>query len=704
MSRAARAWALAAASGASVAVLAAASGASAAPASLTVETASGGTAAAATALGRSGLRVQRRLGTRLQVVADPARARSLSRLPGVTGVREATTAYGDLAPPARAMSQGLARTGADILGRSANGGAGLVIAILDLGFGSGIEALQRAGELPPPARLGTVSFDAASGLAGTNAYGNRTNHGELVAQTVYDYAPRARYIFANYHSEADFVAAVEHLITLRPDIVVHSNSFIEGPFDGTGMLAQAVDRAAAAGILWFNSAGNYARQHWNGPWADADGDRVLDWADPAWTFARSADQPVTFHLSWINEASAPTDLDLLLQRRDEATGSWDTVASSRDRQAAGAAPAERIVNYRSPIPGEFRLRVVHAGGPVPARPLTVFLREIALAAAGGSTVSSLPTPGDAVGAIAVGAVDWRGDHLKPYSSQGPSDDGRLKPDIVAPTGTRVLSRGAMRGVGGTSNAAPNAAGAAAVLIATERRAGRRPDAAAVRAMLAERAVDLGDPGPDMQFGVGRVRVSLLGPRVTSVLPVPRSVVRGVIRARFAVTSESTLTRWSLMLDGERVAGRLANRPGTARIDTRLLPDGQHRLTAEVRDYPGNRGGRTWTVRVDNTAPTVVVRAVRVGPPRPPAGEGARRPVTVRLAVADPGVRGPVAVDARLVGRSGRLVERVQVRRAQGTSRTVALPGVPRGRHTLRVRVTDAAGNVTTAPPRRVVVR
>ena len=29
--------------------------------------------------------------------------------------------------------------------------------------------------------------------------------------------------------------------------MVHSNSFIEGPFDGTGPTAQAVDRAAAAG-------------------------------------------------------------------------------------------------------------------------------------------------------------------------------------------------------------------------------------------------------------------------------------------------------------------------------------------------------------------------------------------------------------------------------------------------------------------------
>ena len=76
--------------------------------------------------------------------------------------------------------------------------------MLDLGFGRTSPRLQAQGEIPPPARLETLSFDAANGLAGRNAYGNRTNHGELVAQTVFDYAPTARYLYVNYHTEADF--------------------------------------------------------------------------------------------------------------------------------------------------------------------------------------------------------------------------------------------------------------------------------------------------------------------------------------------------------------------------------------------------------------------------------------------------------------------------------------------------------------------
>ena len=188
-------------------------------------------------LAKGGLRIQRRDGRRFQVVAAPSRATALARLPGVAGARESTTAFGDDVQ----VSQGLERQGADVLGKVADGGAGLTIAVIDLGFGQNLARLQTLGEIPPPGQVETLSFDAANGLAGRNAYGNRTNHGEIVTQTVFDYAPKARYLLVNYHTEADFIAATDALIARRPDIVVHSNSFIEGPFDGTGPTALAVD-------------------------------------------------------------------------------------------------------------------------------------------------------------------------------------------------------------------------------------------------------------------------------------------------------------------------------------------------------------------------------------------------------------------------------------------------------------------------------
>ena len=677
----------------------------AAPASLTVEARPGQVARVASSLRRGGLKVQRRVGRQLQVVADPGRARALERIPGVVGARPATTAFADQAP---AVSQGVERSGADVLGRIADGGRGLTIAVLDLGFGQNIARLQALGELPPPDRLETLSFDPAGGLAGTNAYGNRTNHGELVAQTVFDYAPAADYLFVNYHSDADFLAATDAIIARHPDIVVHSNSFIEGPFDGTSPAARAVDRAAAAGILWFNSAGNYAQLHWSGPWADADADGNLDWPNGNnWSFARAAGQPITFALSWPAPAAGgtPTDIDIALERLG-ADGLWSPVALSADRQSAGAAPAERITGYSPPSDGLFRLRAFLVSGPPPAGPLTLFSREIPLAAIGGTAAGSVPTPGDAVGAIAVGATDWRGNTLKAYSSQGPTEDGRLKPDVSAPTNTRVMGPNGFRAVGGTSNAAPNAAGAAAVLIAAQRAAGLSLNADGVRSQLTGLALDLGAPGPDDAFGAGRVRVSIDPPRIARPTPAPLASVRGRQTVRFTGISRSRITTWRLDVDGRPATHAAQAYPRGITIDTRTLPDGWHALHAQALDFPGNTGVLDWSIRVDNTPPALVLRRVAVRPPGGlRAGRAARpRPVRLLLALSDPGATGRMTatLTATPAKRSGtRLARTLSV--PQGPARSVALGRLPRGRYVVAIALRDRAGN-RTAVSRRILVR
>ena len=421
------------------------------------------------ALGRSALRVVRRNGRDLQVIASRTRIPLLRAIPGVAAASLAPSSYADVDPEdpgaaapggskgAPVLSEGIERIGADALRPLADDGKGVVIAVLDLGFGgTRMPALQAAKELPGAAQLQMQSFDSAYGIAGRNAYGNLTNHGELVAQTVYDYAPKATYVFVNYHTEQDFQAAVDWLIQRHPDVVVHSNSFLEGPFDGTGAAAQAVDRASASGISWVNSAGNYAEKHWQGPWVDANQDDTLDWPTTGeWTFDATANSPITFALSWNQDQGAEiTDLDLALDHR-EADGTWTEVASSRDSQLTGARSAERITNYLSPTGGTFRLRVVLAAGPPPGDDLTLFSREVMLDALGDPAPSSVPTPGDAESAITVGAVDWSNNALKAYSSRGPTDDGRIKPDVVAPTNTRVSTATGPKSVGGTSNAVPS---------------------------------------------------------------------------------------------------------------------------------------------------------------------------------------------------------------------------------------------------------
>ena len=103
--------------------------------------------------------------------------------------------------------------------------------------------------------------------------------------------------------------------------------------------------------------------------------------------------------------------------------------------------------------------------------------------------------------MAVGAVKHSDLSLASYSSQGPTDDGRTKPDLVAPTSVSTASFDSEPFLG-TSAAVPHVTGVAALAFGAD----RRLSAAEVRALLEESATDLGEPGQDNQTGHGLLSV------------------------------------------------------------------------------------------------------------------------------------------------------------------------------------------------------
>ena len=86
--------------------------------------------------------------------------------------------------------------------------------------------------------------------------------------------------------------------------------------------------------------------------------------------------------------------------------------------------------------------------------------------------------------------------LGTYSSQGPTNDGRIKPDVSAASGFDSATLGTT--FSGTSAAAPVVAGGAALLLGANLAAGARELGDLVRNAV----IDRGPSGPDNFYGTG----------------------------------------------------------------------------------------------------------------------------------------------------------------------------------------------------------
>ncbi|HEU68810.1 MAG TPA: hypothetical protein ENN53_06360, partial [Candidatus Acetothermia bacterium] len=222
-------------------------------------------------------------------------------------------------------SEGAALVGTSAFHSLGNRGAGVKIAVIDLGFG-GLSTAQAQGDLP----YSVITRDfTGTGIA------TGISHGTAVAQIVYDVAPEAELYLIKIANEVDLDNAVSYCISEGVHVINHSLGWFNTNFyDGTGTIAAIARRATAAGILWVQGAGNFGLKHYGATFTDGNAD---GWHDTDVTFTATAGQQIILYLTWDAWPATADDYDLYLYGPSGAL-----VASSTATQGGTEQPTERI--------------------------------------------------------------------------------------------------------------------------------------------------------------------------------------------------------------------------------------------------------------------------------------------------------------------------------------------------------------------------
>jgi len=382
-------------------------------------------------------------------------------------------------------SEGVGITGAIDMQALGNGGEGVKVGIIDMGFTSYTNA-QASGDLP--ASLSIVDY-TGTGIGGTN-------HGTNVAEIVHDMAPGAELYLAKVDTTLQLEQAVNDMLAAGVKIINHSVAWFGAAFyDGTGPICDITNNAQAAGIHWINAMGNSRNNHYLGTFSDTDGDLKHEFSagNNSNTINLKSGITYSFILNWDDYPTTNIDYNLYLYNADPAAGG-SLVASSTTRQngRGGSYPYEAIT-YSATTTATHYLVVTKSNRDSNV-PLTLFATSSSFGTR--TTASSIVQPADCNSVISVAAVNLQ-DGAEYFSSEGPTTDGRDKPEISAPNRTRTSLTSSFAG---TSGASPHVAGAAALLLA------QHPEysTADLRARLIADSHDVSSTGFDYRTGNGRI--------------------------------------------------------------------------------------------------------------------------------------------------------------------------------------------------------
>ena len=358
-------------------------------------------------------------------------------------------------------------------------GAGIPVGVMSDSInhrGTGVAGSQSTGDLPATVQI-------------LDEPGSGTDEGRAMAEIVYDEAPGIpKIMFARGGGGAAVRATnIDALVAAGAKVITDDTFYLSQPFFQDGIVAQAADRAKANGVAYFVSAGNRARQSWEGVFTPV-GSPALNDFDPG---------PATDTRQTVATVSSGQSLSLVLQWDDP----FGAVTNDYAMDVYNASTSAFITTFdANNVTTGVPMEGLSANGPIS---FAIEIRRVAGTGAShlkwivnGSFTGSVPaefSPAQAIdpdassarGALTVAAVrqnDAGLDTAESFSSRGPTvtryidkdgnrlttPDVRMKPDLAGADGVATTLDGTVGGPDlnpffGTSAAAPSAAGVAAVV-------------------------------------------------------------------------------------------------------------------------------------------------------------------------------------------------------------------------------------------------